>query len=266
MNCSLKILAPSIFLIFLCLFFSSCEQIIDLNLQQASPNIVIEGCVTSGRGPFIVKISQSQSYFNQSSFTGIEKANVEISDSKFREKLRDNGGGYYSTAQIFGIAGKTYNLNVNVGGKSYTSSVTLPSTVPIDTIYFENGFLNKDSLNAFVQFTDPLRIENYYRIRVFRNNYFISNDYNLINDTYTDGQSMLAPVYRNFSPGDTVMVELYNLDRCTYKYYRGLNDILQGGPGMQSPGNPPTNISGGALGYFGAWGKSVFKIIVPKHL
>lgn len=265
MKCSFKIPKIPTFLIFLCLLVSSCEQIIDVNLQQVSPKIVIEGCITNGRGPFYIKISQSQSYFNQGNFNGIEKATVEISDNKLKEKLRYNGDGYYSTSQIYGAAGKTYNLTVNFGGKSYTSSATLPATVPIDTVYFENGFFKRDSLNAFVQFCDPSGIENYYRIRVFRNNYFISNDYNLVNDTYTDGQTMLAPVYRNFSPGDTVQIELYNLDRCTWKYYKGISDILQQGPGLQSPGNPPTNISGGALGYFGAWGRSIFKIIVPKR-
>ena len=265
MNWSFKNITIPAFLIFLCLFLGSCEQIIEVNLQQVSPKIVIEGCVTNSRGPFVVKISQSQSYFNQSNFKGIEKATVEISDNnKLKVKLHDNGDGYYSTSQIYGVAGKTYNLAVNWNGINYTSSATLPSAVPIDTIYFENGFINKDSLNAFVQFKDPPGIENYYRIKVFRNNYFISNDYNLFNDTYIDGQTMLAPVYRNFSRGDTVLVELYNLDRCTWKYYQGINDILQQGPGLQSPGNPPTNISGGALGYFGAWGKSYFKIIVPK--
>lgn len=263
MNCSFEITKLT-FLILLCIFVSSCEQIIDVNLQQVSPKIVIEGCITNGKGPFIVKISQSQSYFNQSNFNGVEKATVEISDNKFKEKLHDNGNGFYSTSQINGVAGKTYNLSVNLNGNNYTSSATLPSIVPIDTVYFEKGFLNKDSLNAFVQFNDPSGNENYYRIRVFRNNYFIANDYNLVNDTYTDGQTMLAPVYRNFSRGDTVLFELYNLDRCTWKYYKGINDILQQGAGLQSPGNPPANISGGALGYFGAWGKSYFKIIIPK--
>jgi hypothetical protein len=249
----------------LSLFIFSCEQIINVNLPESSPRVVIEGYVTNGKGPFTIKISQSQSYFNQSDFKGISSAVVEISDGHFKEKLKNTGSGIYFTTQMFGTAGKTYNLSVTLGKNLYTASTVLPSVIPIDTLYFEEGFLNRDSLNAFVQFKDPGGIENNYRIVAYRNNYFISNDYNLVNDTYTDGQTFLAPVYRNFAPGDTVIVDLYNIDKCTWKYYRGLNDILQQGPGLQSPGNPPSNISGGALGYFGAWGKSSFKIIVPKH-
>ncbi len=251
-------------LIILTFFTFSCEQIIEVNLQQGSPNIVIEGCVTGGKGPFFIKISQSQNYFNQSNFKGIDNALVELSDNLVKEKLVSKGSGFYSTSKILGIAGKTYNLNVISGGKKYTASAILPAPVPIDTIYFEKGFLNKDSLNAFVQFNDPPQVENYYRIRVYRNNYFIANDYNLVKDEYTDGQTMLAPVYNNFSPGDTILFELYNLDRDIWKYYKGVNEIIQQGMGLQSPGNPPSNISGGALGYFGAWGKSHFRIIVPK--
>ena len=241
----------------------SCEQIVVVNLKEGLPETVIEGAITNGSGPFSFKITKTQSYFNQSAFCGIDSAQVEISDALYKDKLLSRGSGIYSTQKIRGISGRTYNLSIRSEGKSYSASVTLPPPVKIDTVYFEKGFLNKDSLLAFVQFNDPAGIENYYRVRIIRNGFYSTNDYNLITDTYTDGQTMLAPVYNtNFVPGDTVIIELLNLEKCTWKYYKGINDIIQQGVSLQAPGNPPSNISGGALGNFGAWGKSTFKIIV----
>mgnify|MGYP001382683672 CR=1 FL=1 len=266
MNCSFANFTNLTFLIVLCLSLNSCEQIIEVSLPQSSPEIVIEGYITNGAGPFLVKISQSQSYFDQSNFKGINDADVEMDQGQVKEKLTDRGGGVYSTSKIWGYPNKTYNLRVTVGENKYTASVTLPPRVPIDTVYFQKGFLDKDSLNAFVQIPDPSASENYYRIRVFRNGYFNSSDYNLVSDAHANGQTLLAPIYTNFTPGDTVVVELCNLDQSTWKYYKAVNDILQQGAGLQSPGNPASNISGGALGYFGAMGRSFFKIIVPAAL
>ena len=42
------------------------------------------------------------------------------------------------------------------------------------------------------------------------------------------------------------------LDLATYDYYRTLFSILEGGLGTPNPANPETNLSNGALGYFGA--------------
>lgn len=243
----------------------SCEEIIQVNLREDSTKTVIEGSITNGSGPFSLRISRTQSYFNQTGFTCVDNAEVELSDSQNSDKLIMKGAGIYSTDKIRGVAGKTYYLKISTNGKSYTASTTLPPPVKIDTVYFDKGLISRDSLSAYVQFNDPAGVSNYYRIRVIKNGFYASQDYNLVSDSYTDGQTMLAPIYqRSFAPGDTVMVELLNLDCSTWKYYKGLSEIIQQGVSLQSPGNPPSNISGGALGNFGAWGKSTFKIIVPK--
>ena len=61
--------------------------------------------------------------------------------------------------------------------------------------------------------------------------------------------------YEVFQQSDTVVVELYTLDAQTFEYYNTLFQI-SGGSEMMSfttPANPNTNISNGALGYFGAY-------------
>lgn len=250
---------------FISLLVCSCEQIIQVSLQDDQPKIVIESSVTNGRGPFLVKLSESQSYFNQSGFIGIEKSLVQMDDSFTHESLTEKGSGFYSTKRIRGIPGHTYHLNVTTGDQKFSASVKLPQPVPIDTVYFRSALFAKDSLNIFVEFYDPEGDENYYRIKLYRNGQFAVNDYYIITDAFSDGQKLWAPFYyREFAPGDSVRVELLNLERSTWRYLKGLGETIDQGVNVQAPGNPPSNIEGGALGYFGAWGISTYKTVVPR--
>jgi len=58
------------------------------------------------------------------------------------------------------------------------------------------------------------------------------------------------------------VIELDNLEQNSWRYLKGVGEIIQQGVNVQAPGNPPSNISGGALGYFGAWGKTIYKVTI----
>jgi len=259
----IKIFLP-IFAVLLLLL--SCEELINVNLKNESSIVVIESFITSADNPVMVKITKSQDFFNQSDFSTVKNASVQLVCSSVKETLIEKGGGYYFSSKTKGIQGKTYSLNITTEGKTFGASVVLPKAVPIDTIYFQPGIFQSDSLNIFVGFHDPAVTENYYRIRLYRNRRYAINDYFLMTDAFSDGERIVAPIYyRYFAPGDTVVIELLNLERCTWKYFKGLSESIQQGVNSQAPGNPPTNFTGGALGIFGAWGLSSCRIIVPQQ-
>jgi len=242
----------------------SCEEVIDVNLINEIPKIVIESYITNTEFPITVKITKSQDFFNQANFAPVKKASVQIECLSEVDKLIETDGGYYISSKIKGESGRTYTLKITADGKTYGASVELPQAIPIDTVYFKPGLFQNDSLNIFVRFHDPVKTENYYRIRLFRNNRYAINDYFLLTDAFSDGQKIVAPIYyRYFTPGDTVMVELENLERNTWRYFKGLSEAIQQGVNSQAPGNPPSNLTNGALGIFGAWGSSTYRVIVP---
>ena len=254
----LKMVLPVLFLL------SSCEEVIKVDLINETPKVVIESYITNIEGPVFVKISKSQAFFNQSNFTAVKNATVQLEYLIKKEKLIEKGGGYYVTSRVSGIAGKTYTLNVTTNSQTFGATVQIPNSVPIDTVYFKPGLFHNDSLNIFVEFKDPAITENYYRIKIFRNRRYAVNDYFLITDAFSDGEKIVAPIYyRYFAPKDTVFVELLNLERNTWRYFKGVSESIQQGVNSQAPGNPPSNFSGGALGIFGAWGTSSYQIIVP---
>jgi hypothetical protein len=255
----------SIPIFILSLFLCSCEEIIEMKLNNESPKVVIESYITDGENPFIVKISQSQAFFDQSTFDPVKNAAVFLEYRSKKEKLIERVGGTYVISRIKGIAGTEYALNITVAGKNFVAKTNLPFPVPIDTAYFQPGLFRKDSLNVIAEFHDPADTENYYRIRLYHKSRYVINDYYLITDAFSNGGKIVAPVYyQYFAPGDTVIVELMNLDREIWRYFKGIGESVQRGVNSQAPGNPPSNFNGGALGIFGAWSSSVYRVIVPK--
>ena len=224
----------------------SCEEIIKVNLISTDPKVVIESFITNGEKPVWVKISKSQSYFNQDSILPVNHALVQLDYLDISEILPEKMEGVYFSSGPVGMAGKSYALKVNADGKTYRATVDLPPPVSIDTVYFKPGLFRTDSLNVFIEFHDPAKTENYYRVKLYRNKWVAINDFYMITDAFSDGQKITLPVYyRYFAPNDTVVVELMNLERNTWRYFKGMSENIQQGVNSQAPGNPPTNLSGG---------------------
>ncbi len=257
---------PRIFLLSVLLgLLLSCEEIIQVNLLSTEPKVVIESYIVNGEKPTWVKVSKSQAYYNQDTILPVSHAFVQLDYLDFSEKLREKMKGVYFSSGPVGVAGKSYSLKVKADGKTYGATVELPSPVTIDTVYFKPGLFRTDSLNVFIEFHDPPKTENFYRLKLYRNKWVAINDFYMITDAFSDGQKIVLPVYyRYFAPNDTVVVELLNLERNTWRYFKGMSENIQQGVNSQAPGNPPTNFSGGALGIFGAYGSSSYQIIANR--
>ena len=58
-----------------------------------------------------------------------------------------------------------------------------------------------------------------------------------------------------------------SIDKSTYDYYRTLADLLYTNPFFGStPANPNTNLSNGALGYFGSYSSSFKTLVVTQQM
>ncbi len=253
-------------LLIVILLFWSCEEKIDVDLKRVSSKMVVEGFVTNSENPIVIKLSQSQEFFNQSSFIPVEKASAQIESQLSADQLIEESPGYYVATRMAAIPGRFYTLQISSGGEKVTAIAQLPFPVALDTVYFRYSSLQKDSLNAIVEFQDPAGGENYYRIKLYHNRRYAVNDYFLVTDGFLNGTKMVVQIYyRFFSPGDTIGVELLNLERNTWKYFKGLSETIQQGVNSQAPGNPPTNLTGEAMGVFGAYSVSKWFGVVPLN-
>jgi hypothetical protein len=257
------------------LVLPGCEKVINVDLNNAAPGIVIEGVINDRHGPYTVFISKSGSYFNQPDLPEVSGAKVTITDNTgLIDSLKEVGPGVYLTSRTRGTPGRTYTLKVLSEGKEYTGTSTMSGHVNIDSLVlvksdnqrfdFDGTNQNETPLEIHCFFRDPVE-KNFYRIRVFRNDSINTQNYRLFDDQYTNGLETELRVSRAVE-GSTYRIELLSLDRYTYGYYKTLEDLLYTNPFFGStPANPNSNLSNGALGYFAAYAVSVKMISVPRR-
>ena len=253
----------AITLIVLIIVFSSCQKVIDIDLNSVSPQIVIEGNVYDQPGPYLVKISQTVNFDESNIYPPVTGATVEISDNAGNsEVLTESSSGAYITSSLQGISGRTYTLTVVSKGKTYTATSTMSNPVNIDSIYLEKSMFGNEKFVS-VNFTDPANISNYYHLIEFINNErqtgFNVTDDNLYQGKIISYSFMSAGYDSKLGIGDTVTVWLEPIDKGVYEYFRtaGRDDGQS-----SSPSNPTSNISNGALGYFNACSVRIKSIIV----
>ncbi|HLZ87945.1 MAG TPA: DUF4249 domain-containing protein [Puia sp.] len=243
---------------FIIILFTACQKVINLNLRTAPAKYVIEGNVTNLPGPYQVTISQTGAVESKYSFNGVSQANVSIRDNAGNsETLREVQPGVYQTATLRGVEGRRYDLTIRIGENSFTSTSTMPQQVNLDSLYTEQIYNFSKMVTAVVPlFTDPVGKGNCYRFNQYINGNLDRTLYGE-NDDFTDGKRATWALLRpdpdsTLHPGDRVDVEMQCIDRPVYDYWFSVDQASLGDDGGSQPGNPVTNIQGGAMGYFSA--------------
>lgn len=261
--------------------FSSCEDVIELDLTNVPPQVVIEGFVTDGPGPYLVKISTTVDFYDPNTFPLQENAVVVLSDDQGNEEtLTETSPGIYQTANIQGERGVTYTLEVQLEGIIYTATSKMPDQlIPLDSLivnFEEESLFFDEGYYATAFFNDPPDVDNYYRLQVLVNGevyFFVDADdeesvpqedinFWLANDKFTDGNLQDYEFPHTLKVGDTLQVSLAHLERSTFDYYRTLVNVIDGG-GV-APSNPITNWDNNALGYFGAFSVTGNSVVVEE--
>lgn len=269
--------------------FFSCERVVNIDLNDVTPAIVIEGRVYEDSLAW-VEIHQTTSYFNPDTQLCICDAVVSIrEDNNLPDTLLYLGDGFYESAGLTGKIGSTYYLKVEFRNNIYEAQSELhprPMIYSLTPISFgdfsgfgdstgidfgdggEGGLLDSLPYLLFVNLFDDPSDENYYLFNYYINgnlrtgSYIVGNDENAENDTlsFSPGPAVLVDLF------DTVTVEVNTIDLSTYTYFDQLSDALRSNSFFSStPYNPLSNISNGALGYFTALSfDSKTTIIMPE--
>lgn len=259
-----------LWMLMLTLICSSCEKVIDIKLDSSASQLIIEGEVTTAKGPYLITITDSKNVDENNVFTGRNDAVVVINDltAGISETLNNTGFGKYLTTFIQGTAGHTYQMIVTLDNKIYTATSTVPTTaVRIEGLYVESSSYDTDDVYMVPIYTDPVGKGNYYRLRQWINGVLIKGSY-VRSDEATDGRKYNAQLYYSTDAvdgnplieyGDSLTVELQCIQKDVYDFYRTLNATIA--QDVSTPSNPLTNISGGALGVFNACRSNKLSVI-----
>lgn len=250
----------------------SCEKVIDVKLNDAENQLVIEGGITDQSGQQVIKISKSVPYTNSNIYPAVTGASVVVtSDNGQSWTFTESTPGTYTFGPLKGETGRTYSLKATVNGAIYTASSTMPVAVVIDDLDVkEFNFGDENQKQAQVHYKDPAGVANYYRF-VMKVNGTQSKQVYTENDRLTDGRDVPSVLFYNgnnddddeLKTGDNVDIEMQCIDKNMFTYWYTLSQQSQNGPGGGiTPGNPPSNIVGNALGYFSAYTVSKKQMVV----
>src|ERR1700743_374588 len=129
----MKYLIKICWLFFLVAVLASCTKVIHLNLKNSDPLFVVEGTITDSIGTAQVLISKTKDFYADNTFVGITGAVVTITDdSGVVTVLPATDSGVYQSPTLVGEQNRTYTLNVNVDGQTFTAISTMPVKVPFD--------------------------------------------------------------------------------------------------------------------------------------
>lgn len=165
----------------------------------------------------------------------------------------------------------TYSLSIKVDGAEYKAESTMPHPVSLMDLTIEEEWSPREERKSVVAwFQDLPSTKNYYRFRAQKENRSFNGAY-VFEDKAYDGQYIryaIDPDEDNedlqLKSGDQVEVELQCVDPMIFLYFLTLSQYTGTGRGLPiAPGNPLSNISNGAMGYFNAHTTSTRTIVVP---
>jgi len=260
-------------LLSLLLLTGSCTDVIDIEVPEAAPRLVIEASMdwikgTSGSQQSI-KLSTSTPFFDNLVENPATGAIVKvINDTDSREvTFTDQNNGNYVTNEFVPVMGQSYTLEILYENEIYLASETMIPVTDITSVFQtrENGF-DKDALEVNIEFNDPKDIKNFYLTKFQRRGDLLQTLFD-VKDEFTDGNKMSIFYEKinnddtgetEFVPGDIVDIGLNGISEQYFNYIKLL--IQQsggaGGPFSTTPAeikgncvniNSPENY---AFGYF----------------
>lgn len=282
------------------IFFASCEDVVQIKLDEGSKLYVIDAFVNSLRDNQSIRVVTNDTYFSNREAPPVTNANVILKDLTIGKTYNFNytTNGYYTyTINSGDTICKTnhqYELNVTIDGITYTSLSTQNRPAKIDSI---EPIYNDGKGGGFGPPRDPYyncllwakdkvdKVLDYYWIKTFRNDTLLgaSTDLNLsidgtngpVTDLPADSTVFTPPIvflgFNRFLPGTSCKVEIHSISKeAFYFFVQASAQINNGGLFATTPENVKTNIitpNGSktkAIGWFNMASVDVQKINLPK--
>ena len=220
-------------ILFFSLVFSSCTDVIDVDLQSEPPRLVVEASIDWIKGTLgntqNIKLSLSTPYFDSTTVSEVEGAIVKITadNNGFEYIFNEQNEGLYTISNFVPILNQSYTLEISYNGETYIARETLTPVENISNINqsTDNGFID-DVIGLSVSFIDPAGIDNYYMLKFQRQGDLLPTLFD-IDDEFTDGNEMTVTYeeitdeetgQKELLSGDIVNIELYGISVNYYNY------------------------------------------------
>lgn len=230
----------------------SCEEVIELDLNDVPSKVVIEADINDLRRRQSVYVSKTARFSDSRASDPVADAQVYL--------LVGNGGYYHFAptqmpgqyqARILDLKPNVeYMLHVEVNGEVYRATDVMPEYIEVDSLGAgRERFFDEYVYYGSLQFRDPPEEANFYKYDIAVND--DAFQFGAVwSDRFNDGLSVTHQInspQRNMSISDTLRIRRFVVSAPVYRYW---SEIQAANPGVAAPANPRSNISNGALGYF----------------
>lgn len=247
--------------------FSSCEDVIDVNLSDENLNLTgVEASITTLDQPSVF-LYKTLRVDEDVTYPGISGATVTITDNASPANLitltedPQKTGRYIvpSGKSYTGVAGREYTVTIVANGVTLTAKDKLSKVEPIDSIQVvpsQRG--EKRFLGVFTYGKEPKGIGNYYKWDIFVNDTliheadrlavasdeFVDGNYISKLEIFTDFYDINKPEDRTIRLNDKVQVKQTSISEFAYNYYfQMINQSATGGLFSVPPANIKSNFT-----------------------
>ncbi len=247
---------------------TSCEDVVQIKLDEGTPMITIDGFVNDLRTNQTIRLTYTDNYFSQKPNDPISGATVQIKDVTSGQlyNFADNSNGDYilslTPSDTIGKIGHKYELSVTHQGNIYSATSTMYRTTKVDTIVVEynaaGAFGTKEGYDAFFLGIDPKGdVPDFYWIKSYRNGVFYNKGLNIntawdgANGSGADGLFFTPPIARGILPRgerldkfDMLKVEIHSISQQAYDFLNQVQtQTTNSGLFATTPENVKTNIT-----------------------
>ncbi|WP_235832293.1 DUF4249 domain-containing protein [Flavobacterium zhairuonense] len=248
--------------LFCFLFFSSCEEVVDLDLETGETKLVIDAEIVWKKGTSgneqTIKISKTAPYYNGST-PKVSGAQVRVENSNGDVfTFTEAEAGIYKCTNFVPVINMDYKLFVQAEGQSFTAVEKLTSTTPIDKVEQKivPDFGGKDAIEVTFYYKDPADQVNFY-LTDYQSEFLIFPEYEITNDDFYNGNE-ISTRYSNedMKPGNTLKILHRGISKNFFNYMKLILEASNSNPFQVPPGNIRGNIvntndvNNYALGYF----------------
>jgi len=213
-----------LFLLFCFLMLFNCEDVIEVEVPETPPKLIIEASLnwfdgTAGNEQEI-KLSLTAPFFDDE-IPPANNAVVTVSDSEGTvfNFLEDGNSGIYKTSTFVPDFDQMYRLSINYNNETYTANGKLETTVPFDFVdQKDDGGFSGDEIEIKAFFTDPQFEENYYFFEL-ESPTEINPVIDAAEDKFFDGNQIFAFYSdEDLTSGDELVIKIFGSSKQFYQY------------------------------------------------
>lgn len=269
----------SLYILTLALLFISCEEVVDIDLPEGEPRLVIDAAflkyfnetpVTTEGG---IRLSLSAPFYNED-IPSVDDATVFITNLQDNTTIdfgESSEPGFYVPRFTFEQPELNidYELTVIYNNETYKATSQLFPSVPIDNIVQgDRTLFGGDETEIIITFTDDPAVDNFYLFD------FDFNLYSAAEDRFISGNGNFSYFYEDMEIGQEITIKVLGIDKQYFEYSSQI--IEQSGQDGGGPFEVPPTIARGniinttnpdnfAFGYFNLSEADRFSITIEER-